>query len=320
MTAINLIFMTQEKPNELINKETERSESITPASYSLASDGSNPLPSAVTMWKRAWVIYRKRMKTFMGIAAVSAVVAIINFIITESRVWGWPYISLAFLWLAFIPVTFAYIYAIEGGESVGFGEAFRRALKKFPRALWLAIISFVIITGMSFYFLFPAIIFGSWFIFAKYVLALENQGGMNALFYSREYVRGRWWTVVGYFLFLMLVTLAVIIIPYVVFSVFKFSYLREAVNIVVGFFIGPVTAIYMYLVYVGFKATKGQISVKTNAGRKAKYIITALAGIIVLLIVTIGIVIIMAIVSNGRINEGVRNVQSTPKTDILLNK
>lgn len=277
--------MTNEQSVELRDKTAEHGQTI-------ASD----LPSAVVIWKRAWAIYRKRMGTFMRIAAVSAVVAAINYAIVESRIWGWSYISIIFLWLGVIPVTFAYIYATEGGESVGFSEAFRRALKKFPQAIWLSIISFVIVFGMSFYLLIPGIIFGGWFIFAKYVLALENQGGMNALFYSREYVRGRWWTAVGYFLFPVLIVVAILIIPYVVFSVLKLSYLRDIVNIVVGFFVGPVTAIYMYTVYAAFKATSGKISVKTNIGRKVKYIITALAGVVILVTLTIGIIVMLAIV------------------------
>jgi hypothetical protein len=93
--------------------------------------------------------------------------------------------------------------------------------------------------------------------------------------------------------------IAIIIIPDIIFFVLKLTYISDVVNTAVGFFLGPVSAVYMYLVYVGFKATKGPITVKTGAGRKAKYIVLSLLGFIIPIMLLGGSVLLLMFVTAG---------------------
>jgi len=269
------------------------------ASHQVAAVESNPLPSAVEMLKRAWGIFMKRIWTFVAITAVSTVFTIIYQLVYKNGNWIWYLVIFILTILVQLLASMATIFAVQGGESVGIGEAYRRAFGKFHRAIWLAIIFFIITTGLSCYFYIPGFIASGWFLFAFYVLAIENHGGMNALFYSREYVRGKWWMAVGYTLLPPFVAAIIAIVLGSILWILHVPYYQEIIANLIGLVFSPIMIIYMYMVYVGLKAEKGQVTVRVTAGRKAKYIIFSLLGVIVLVALLGGSVLAMVFAARG---------------------
>ena len=252
------------------------------------------LPSAVNMWKRSWAIFRKRTATFVGIAAFSVIPMIIVYVMLETNKWPWTLLAVNVMSLGQMLVMLAYIFAMHGGEDVGVNEAYRRAVKKLPGAVWLSIISFIVVFGATGFFIIPGIILSGWFMFSFYLFALENQGGMNALFCSREYVKGKWWTAFGYMLFPAFIGVVLSLVFGAVFSALHVPYAKDVVSVGLSVVFTPVSSIYLYLVYAGFKAKKGKIEVVTSKGRKAKYIIFGLIGH-VLMGIFVGGIIMLAI-------------------------
>ena len=269
------------------------------ASHHVAATGSNPLPSAVEMLKRACGIFMKRIWTFVAITAVSTVFTVIYQVVYKNGNWIWYLVIFILSILVQLLASMATIFAVQGGESVGVGEAYRRAFGKFHRAIWLAIIFFIITTGLQFYLFIPIVIASGWFLFAFYVLAIENHGGMNALFYSREYVRGKWWMAVGYTLLPPFVAAIIAIVSGSILWILHVPYYQEIIANLIGLVFSPIMVIYMYMVYVGLKAQKGQVTVKVTAGRKAKYIILSLLGVIVLGALLGGSVLAMVFAARG---------------------
>jgi hypothetical protein len=252
-------------------------------------NASNPLPSAIAMWKRAWGVFRKRMGVFIGIAVVQAV----GNGASQALLVAYPKNSTLFVAtsIALIVIQMfsglALIFAAHD-ERVDVRKAFVLAAGKFWRLLWLGTISSIIVFGLSCFLLIPGLIVGIFFSFGAYILALEDKGGMNALFISREYVRGKWWAVLGYTLFPVLIVVIPVGIVSGALNALKVPYYEPVMSLLVGLFLTPAIAVYGYSLYAGFKQAKGAVSPKVTAGRKARYIVPALAGFILLLVLVGG--------------------------------
>jgi hypothetical protein len=292
----------------------------------IASGATNPLPSAVEMWKRAWAVFRARTSLFVTVSLVYAVVTLgANLImpspesLKDSASWVRLIVLFILLPLVQLLATLALMFAAQSEKGISFAEAYRLALKKFPRAIWLSVVSFIIVTGSSMFFAIPGLVFAGWFIFAMYVLVFEDQGGMNALFYSREYVRGRWWTAVGFTLLPIIIALVIVLAVNLIIGAFKIPYLADILNSAIGIVIGSVTAIYMYMVYAGFKAQKGPVVVKITVGRKAKYLAIGLAGIILPLLIFGGSILALITITKKepKLWENTRNAM--PRLELNTN-
>jgi hypothetical protein len=268
-------------------------------SSSTPSSGIDPLPSAFAMLKRSWGIFRKRSGTFFGIAAFSVVPMIIVYVLFATDNWLWVSVATVIMALGQLMMMMAYILAMAGGEAVGANEAYRRASGKLLRAIWLAFIFFVVVFGAAGLLIIPGIIFFGWFMFAFYIMVLEDQGGMNALFYSREYVKGKWWAIVGYMLLPAAISMALTWVFNAVFSALHVPYASEVVNIALSLIVTPVAAIYMYLVYAGLKAKQGPVTVKSGTGRKAKYLAAGSVGLVFLAVFLAGSILLMLTATKG---------------------
>ena len=250
-----------------------------------ASQGNaNALLPAFTFWGQAWGIFKKRMGVFVGIAAVPAVLnGLFQALVGNGSKTPNPWFILVFIPLIVFQIlsALAYIYAAKEESQTDVIKVYRLALGKFWRIIWLGIISSFVDMGMFMLGFIPGIIIGIWFAFSIYVLALEDQGGMNALFTSREYVRGNWWPVLGYLLLPILTVALPMAIVSGILGALKIPFAQAIVGLATVLLLTPLTAIYNYLVYDGFKKYKGAVSPILTTGRKTKYIVLALVGFIV---------------------------------------
>ncbi|MBS3080924.1 hypothetical protein J4221_05610 [Candidatus Pacearchaeota archaeon] len=78
--------------------------------------------------------------------------------------------------------------------------------------LGLLVVSGLFLIGLFLLLIIPGIIFMGYWIFSSYVLFDERKGILESLKRSRELVKGKWWTVFGYSLLLMLIFLGIIIV------------------------------------------------------------------------------------------------------------
>ncbi len=93
------------------------------------------------------------------------------------------------------------------GEDVHYGEIILYALSKGPSIILTGIL-YTFFVGLASILFFPAIYLGIIWGFYVYAIGLRDKSGLDALRYSRNLVRGRWWLTFGIFLVLGLLTSA----------------------------------------------------------------------------------------------------------------
>jgi hypothetical protein len=110
--------------------------------------------------------------------------------------------------VAYFVTTGALAYSVTD-ESVGLRKALRNGWQRKWAFGWLvAAFGFITMGGFMLFFI-PGVIMGTMFAFSFFILAKEDVRGMDAMLKSREYIRGRGWTVFLSLLVIWLVSSAV---------------------------------------------------------------------------------------------------------------
>lgn len=188
------------------------------------------------------------------------------------------------------------IYILKGREnkkSFGeiFGETFSFAFKKGFAIWWITILFGFLVGGSTFLLVVPGIMFFVWFLFGEYSYVYEGKGGMKSLMNSRDLVKGYWWPAFGRTLVLLLILIGLALV--VAFIAPDSKTVTNVINIVETLIVSPFVVVFYGLLYEDLKKAKvGQEIPESTAGRKAKYLLTALAGLIV------GIVLIVLLSLN----------------------
>jgi ABC-type Fe3+ transport system permease subunit len=99
--------------------------------------------------------------------------------------------------IATMAIAFIVKHHVEG-KKIGHKEALKESMQKWLAALGTSIIMGIFLFLLALLLIIPAIIFYVYWIFAIYVVLFYNKVGKKALDYSKEIVKGRWWTVFGY--------------------------------------------------------------------------------------------------------------------------
>lgn len=88
----------------------------------------------------------------------------------------------------------------KDGRKVGFTGSFRFALSIWGTAILTYLLMTLILLGLAFLLVIPAIIWSIYYIFFVNVIANRGVKCRAALDYSKDLVKGRWWKILGTFL------------------------------------------------------------------------------------------------------------------------
>lgn len=260
----------------------ERPPSITPDNMT-----KSELTGIDELFRNSWEIYKKRIGTLISLYMLS----FLFFIILLGLFLGVGYLLSLILpdsktaliafggvtgMLAGFTVMFwglaAVIFAVVD-ENLGIKDALGRGWQRVWAFIWFFSIAGYIITGGFLLFFIPGVIFLVWFAFAQFVLASEDERGMNALLKSKEYVSGRWFEVFVRLFVVWLVSVGVGIVPFI------------------GPFLSilfiPFMMIFTFLIYKDLKDLKGDVVYSSSAGEKFKWIGAGTLGYIVLPVIII---------------------------------
>lgn len=232
---------------------------------SLLAQSINSLPSPTVILREALAIYRQRFSTFVGTMIIRELMMI--FLIVALVLLARNYPPSLFLFFILFAILFviavfisqcwgevALIYAIKDSEEkIGVIELYQWAWEKAISYSWLFLLRFLIIIFGFLLFLIPGIIFSVWFSFAGFVLINEDLKGLNALWRSREYVKGRWLSVFWRLFFISVLSLLISwVISWVVifiFGFFRIPFLSEIGNLIAMIFLFPLSTAYNFLLY-----------------------------------------------------------------------
>jgi hypothetical protein len=111
------------------------------------------------------------------------------------------FVGVVFLSLFLQPIgVAASLYVISQefvDRSVGIGQAFRFAFRRFGSLLWASLLKGLVVMAGMFMFCFPFVLFSIWYVFVPQVVVVEGYHGGNALARSKELTRGFRWRVFG---------------------------------------------------------------------------------------------------------------------------
>lgn len=85
------------------------------------------------------------------------------------------------------------------GTTISWGPALRHGLSRLGAVVITELIAGIIVGLLSLLLIIPGIIWGMYYSFSIYVVALKNLSGKQALNYSKSLVKGQWWRVAEIF-------------------------------------------------------------------------------------------------------------------------
>jgi hypothetical protein len=103
------------------------------------------------------------------------------------------------------------------GTPVTWQQAFQHALSRWWASIGTGLLAGLIVIGMTLLLIVPGIIWGLYYSFVVFVVALRGLSGKDALDYSKQIVKGQWWRVLGYLLVIELlgvVTCVILAVPF----------------------------------------------------------------------------------------------------------
>jgi hypothetical protein len=159
----------------------------------------------------------------------------------------------------------------DSEEKIGIKEAYRRGWKKLRSIWWINILSGLVILGSLPFFIVPAIILSVWLSFAAFVLVDEEVRGLAALLRSREYIRGKWWAVVGRNAFLLLVSLGLslaILTLQKALGLVRLNFLAAVPQLLINLFYPIFSVIYTFQLYRAVKSAKAGVTVTEGKSKR----------------------------------------------------
>lgn len=156
--------------------------------------------------------------------------------------------------------TMAIAFVIQNkidGKTIGIGDAFKKSFSRWGAVIGTGIILAIFLFGLTLLFIIPGAIFSIYWKFAPLVVILNGKFGIDALRYSKQIVKGRWWTVAWYsFVFFVLMSIVVGILGGILYLFFPKDFLISVlmgtlINILLSFF-----TVVSTIFFINFDATK----------------------------------------------------------------
>jgi hypothetical protein len=162
---------------------------------------------------------------------------------------------------------------VSGKKRIALEPLQEAAWRALPSVVFVAILEMAVVLGGLILFVIPGLIFSVWYMFASLSVILDGTKGMQALAFSREMVRGRFWpsvfAVLGgtfaiFFVFLILANLviagvaAVGNVPIEELQSIPPPLWVDVVAYVGEIFVFPLMLVYVTLLYLALRAPRGE--------------------------------------------------------------
>lgn len=281
----------------------------------MSSSPSNiSLPSVGALLKSAWIIFKTRLGVLIALEAIPVALGFVYGFVAETvstlvqptGAGGIILVILAVFAVLAIMVVMLWSYVAlfcvikDYRERIGIREAYQSSWKQLSAFVWLNLLIGLVTFGATIPLIIPGIVLGIWFSFALFILVDEKRRGSEALFASREYVRGAWWAVLGRMFFLTLLGLifvGIIYIPIILTAgqPAAAQNILQFVNLIFSIVWGPFALAYLYSIYQALKKQKGTVQVAVTGGRKVGLVLLTIWGILAMVIVVVGVWLVAGI-------------------------
>lgn len=221
---------------------------------------TSSLPGAFSLLNNAWQVYQQRWRIFFGIM-LSPLIAALLFQL--QIIFGFNNIFVAILTLLIMLISLvvqslaqlAVMYVLKE-QDINIKKAYQLAWRRLLSFWWISFISgFIVLIGF-FLLLIPGMIFAVWFCLASFVLVNEDLKGWPALQKSKAYVKGRWWSVFGRLLVILLFSLIIYFVLIAISAGTALLWLGNIINLIISFLLAPFILTYSFLLYTNLRSLK----------------------------------------------------------------
>jgi len=111
-----------------------------------------------------------------------------------------------------IIATMAIAFIIKSkldGNIINYKMALKKSFSRWAPAIWTNILLGLLLLGLFLLLIIPGIIYAVYWMFTLYAVVLYDKSGKDALNYSKNVVKGRWWKVFCYSLVFGILSLVV---------------------------------------------------------------------------------------------------------------
>ncbi len=127
---------------------------------------------------------------------------------------------------------------LHHGEMTTWQTALRLGFQKWGSGFLTLLLMGVLLTALFILLIIPGLIFAVWWIFTIIIVALTDKRLFDAMNYSRELVRGRWWKLFGYALVMALISMVVLWAVGWVFGIFGSNYVADVAGNIISDIVG----------------------------------------------------------------------------------
>ena len=254
------------------------------------------MKNSFTTLKESLIIYRNNFLIFASIIALSFLAKLIISPIAYSKL---SYGGLIFF-ILMIPVfawqNLATLYVIKNHKiKIGALNPYIKTANQIaPFSIVYACMIFSMIGGFVLLII-PSIILGIYLSLSSYTYFFERSKGFDALSRSIDYVMGNWFSVTRKILSLVIVLFFVgWIIPHIAAKIFPASLARIISDFLVELLTTPISAIYLYLVYLSLmelSKSKDEPKIGIVIKRKTKLKVISALGLLSFLVFAVWMII-----------------------------
>lgn len=259
----------------------------------LTSIPAPKLPKISGLFRESWQLYRSRFGDLIGIVLVPFAVSTAGVVLADKIPWGVAAFGGLILFAGIVLGIISYIaiiYALKDG--VGIVGAYKRAAPGLFPYLWVSALTAVITIGGYILAIVPGLIFSIWFMFAIFILLIEDKRGFEAIMLSKEYVRGYFWPIAGRLVVFVIVAL-VFLMPFSFVSPYFGRAAAQWIEVIPQILIAPFSFIYFYLLYRALRDTKPELASNPFAAKKGFFVFAGILGAIALVVVMVGLGILL---------------------------
>lgn len=214
------------------------------------------MPGPIQLLKDSFALVKENLSLLFAILIVPIILSFLVALLAPNPEVGITpalnvivYFALVVLYMVVSVLMSVALIIVIDKKAVTAKEAYKQSMKYFWRYVGLSILMSIILVIGFLLFIIPGIIMSVWFAFATLILILENSTIVESMKKSREYVRGKWWQILGR----LLAMSAFIIILQVLLSMLTLflsgGVLTEAIISSLSVILAPVSLAYMYVMY-----------------------------------------------------------------------
>jgi len=210
-------------------------------------------------WVKFLLMFLISIGVFIGLALCAIALFLIPFFLLKGIIGITVGVVLVLIPLVALAVvvnlaTIKIAYSVCEKDNGGIADALKYGFKHFGKFLWVSFVAGLLILLGYIFLIIPGIIIGIILSLVTPIFILEEKYNLSALKRSRELVKGYFWPVLGRFLLLGLISVAVSSIQYVTPDFVLIQLLQTVILMIVNFILAFYGIIYSYLIYKDLSA------------------------------------------------------------------